>query len=182
MLAYRIAEEQVGVELGYPIVAEQITGEYPFVGSIALEHTFVRSLDYVAVVSITGTHEVQEELVGKVFLVDGRLGIVDARGALPWANCLGYLLQLVYTAGPDSGSFVSNDSGMMALTMAAQIVLNELLTPGLLEGRVGVQEFTNMKYTEKRVKLHETIFGSSAAANYLRTLLHGLKIRRVGRL
>jgi hypothetical protein len=57
----------------------------------------------------------------------------------------------------------------MALTMVAQINLNEIVSDGTLInegiGDIGVQEFSNQFYHEIRTKLGHSIFGNSAKAN-----------------
>ena len=185
LVAYQAAEEQVVYYLGFPLSPTQVTGEYPAyaVGyATTLEFMRVMSLDYSAIVSLTGSHEVQNELVGVVTLVDNERGIIDTSQLYCYNMVHGYGLRVVYTAGLESGTFTSSALGMMALTAAAQLLLNELVVPGQTEARVGIQEFTNMRYSEKRFPLNTSIFGSSAPANYIRTLLNKFKVHRVGRV
>ena len=73
---------------------------------------------------------------------------------------------------------------MKALTIVAQSELNEMSLATLNEapGDIGVQEFSNQEYTEKRVALIKTRLGSSAVSNHARRLLMGIKRSRVGGL
>jgi hypothetical protein len=184
-VAYEVAQEQVEEYLGYPLIKIQVTGEYPanrLGDRIALKHSMVSSLDYTALVSLTGEHAVQEEITNAVFLIDNERGIIDTALLRCWKVYPGYALRVVYTTGLETGTFNDDRRAMFALSMAAQLILNELSVPGLTEVRVGVQEYSNMKYSEKRFPLNESIFGSSSGANYIRSLLKGMNRPRVGRV
>lgn len=193
--AYRIAELQVRNHLGYPLIRETVTGQVPsyhFGENDLLKYSMVERIDAYDIM-YSGTVVSPSSLFNShifgtcltypfVFLLDNELGLIDLTLLQPYRNVPGLALRVVYTAGLETGTFNTNEDAMMALSMAAQIVLNELTVPGLTEARIGVQEFTNMKYTEKRYKLGRSVFGSSAAANYIVTLLSRMKRPRVGRI
>jgi hypothetical protein len=89
--------------------------------------------------------------------------------ALPWQ------VEVVYNAGLSSGTSFSHNV-LTALTIYSQIVLNEMVGYGNeAPGDVGVQEYSNMDYTEKRVAMIQTSFGTSAKAQFAHKLLSGLR-------
>jgi hypothetical protein len=65
--------------------------------------------------------------------------------------------------------------------MAAQLVLNEMDVSGFLAneapGGIGIQEFTNELYSEKRVTLGHSIFGSSPVAQQITRIVMNLRAR-----
>lgn len=182
--AFQVAESQLGTLLGTPFPVETITGSYlvPMHGVMSLGNTYVHSIVGAQFVSPTGTAEVLLEVGEYVYLVNGVKGLVsiDALKFTKLAEVA--LLRVTYTAGIDTGTLLDDVRAMLGLTLAAQLVLNEIVARGSGEVEVGVKEYTSMKYTEKRVSLQKTVFGSSATANYIVSLLRHLKKTVGGRM
>jgi hypothetical protein len=64
----------------------------------------------------------------------------------------------------------------MALVTYADIILQEMIGYGNeAPGDVGVQEYANQEYREKRVGLIRTSFGTSARANFAHRMLSRLR-------
>src|SRR5512139_1059131 len=82
-----------------------------------------------------------------------------------------YERTVVYESGLATGTVTQPDM-LAALTMAAQINLNEMDISLSNEGvaDVGVQAFSNQSYREERIKLLRTSFGSSAMAQRVSNL------------
>ena len=86
-----------------------------------------------------------------------------------------YKVQVVYHAGLPSGVAWS-PVVLSVLSTAAQLELNEIVGYGNeSSGDVGVQEWQNQEYREKRVKMVRSSFGTSPRANRAWRLLQGLK-------
>jgi hypothetical protein len=89
-----------------------------------------------------------------------------------------YRIDVVYNVGFSSGTS-HQPKVLMALTTYASIIMNEFLGYGNeAPGDIGVQEFSNQQYSEKRVKLINTVFGASPRAQFAHRLLTSLRKRR----
>jgi hypothetical protein len=64
--------------------------------------------------------------------------------------------------------------------MVAEINLNEMIDPSANEGvgDVGVQEYQNQQYNEKRIKLGRNAFGTSARAQKAAQMVNHLRRKR----
>lgn len=89
-----------------------------------------------------------------------------------------YNIQVAYQSGLATGTYTSK-SMLMALTIVAQINLNEIDVSLSNEsiGDVGIESFTNQKYSEKRVRLGNTAFGNSPMANRAARLVRKLRAK-----
>lgn len=87
--------------------------------------------------------------------------------------------RVTYEAGLPTGT-ANHPSIMLALTMAAQINLNEMKFPSENEGvgDIGIQSFSSLDYSERRKDLKNTTFGNSARANKIVQLLDSSGVRR----
>jgi hypothetical protein len=86
-----------------------------------------------------------------------------------------------YTAGLPTGT-ASSPKFLLALSTFSDMVLNQIEGYGNeADGLVGVSEFKNQDYSEKRHNLKRTIFGSSARAQFVSNLFTRYrKLRYVG--
>lgn len=184
-VAYEVAEQQIVDYLGFPLSPETFTGTFAHaLGSFSydLPHRMVRSIIHAEIVPTYPPRNCIRDITDCVLIVDNAKGIIGSPALGHWVTNHAASMSLVYEAGLDSGSFSSDSQAMLALVGAAQIIINELVMPGMTEVRIGIQSFTNMKYTEHRTPLHENTFGSGAPANYVRVLLKHLRVGRVGRV
>lgn len=187
-MAYRLAEEDVSIAIGTYLSPTRITGSYPYEDKIVLDHTHVKSIiltrfiDFEDTVyyTISGTSNVY------VSLWNENRGIVDMGYAVSNCHCHStakypYKVQIVYDTGLQSGTSY-NPNLLMGLTTYAQIILNEMIGFGNEGvGDVGITEFSNQQYREKRYGLVNTVFGNSPKANFANKLLKKFrKLQHVG--
>jgi hypothetical protein len=178
-IAYNIAEMQVATYLNSFIVPTTATGTFSFYdpGKINLEYGYY----------LTEVSEVKINCwsYGKITQEDGYARIVnDVYGDITLydsygnkAGLKGETATLVYTSGlPES---LTNLPIVRAvLTRLSQLELNEIVDPTANEGGAGdpgVQGFSAISYSEQRVALKHTAFGTSAVANRILLLLRNIK-------
>jgi hypothetical protein len=192
-VAFVVAEQFVTDDIGTLLLPTIVTGtqiydnrhspyitEYGYVNQVIL----VRFLDTEEDVyySISGTANVYASLRNDTY------GIVDIHHIFGNCQCATnlqpypYQFQVVYEAGLPTGT-ASNPKILLALTTAADMVLNQIEGYGNeADGLVGLDEFKNQDYSEKRHQLRETAFGSSARAQFVSNLLVRLRKHRFVRL
>ena len=181
--AYRIAEQQATSYLGTFLLPTIVTGTFGYAPRIVTDYGYVSQILGVSILSKDNwTNCTLRSDNGCVFVWQDTYGYLDVSCLINYCNCAGvvapYQVQVVYQAGLPTG--VANQPAvLLALTMAAQISLNEMSFPSANEttGDVGVQEFSSMGYSEKRVALKANSFGNSAKANKVGQLL-GSVIKR----
>ena len=181
--AYRIAEQQATSYLGTFLLPTIVTGTFGYAPRIVTDYGYVSQILGVSILSKDNwTNCTLRSDNGCVFVWQDTYGYLDVSCLVNYCNCAGvvapYQVQVVYQAGLPTG--VANQPAvLLALTMAAQISLNEMSFPSANEttGDVGVQEFSSMGYSEKRVALKANSFGNSAKANKVGQLL-GSVIKR----
>jgi hypothetical protein len=132
--------------------------------------------------SISGTANVYASLRNDTY------GIVDIHNIFGNCQCatslqpFPYQVQIVYEAGLPTGT-ANNPKNLLALTTVSDMVLNQIEGFGNeADGLVGLDEFKNQDYSEKRHQLKETVYGSSARAQFVSNLLVGLRKHRYVRL
>jgi hypothetical protein len=132
--------------------------------------------------SISGTANVYASLR------DDTYGIIDIHHIFGRCQCVTasqpypYQVQIVYEAGLPTGT-ANNPRYLLGLTTAAEMILNQIEGYGNeADGLVGVDEFKNQDYSEKRHDLKNTIFGSSARAQFVSSLFTNLRKHRYVRL
>jgi hypothetical protein len=179
--AYFIAEMQVSEELETYLLPTIVTGTYlynPKEEFLTLENTYVTRIIKTSFLdtkehiywSQTGTDNIY------ISLRDGERGLVDIHYLVSRCNCTSiyaypYQVQEIYQCGLTSGTTYRPDI-MTALTTYADIILNELVGYGNeSSGDIGVQAFNNQGYSESRIGLIRTAFGSSARAQFIKKLL-----------
>jgi hypothetical protein len=186
-IAYTIAEEYVTDDIGTFLLPTIVTGthyfdrnpiitEYGYVNQVIL----VRFLDTEQDIyyTISGTANVYASLQNDTY------GIIDIHAIFGNCNCvssarpLPYQVQIVYEAGLPTGT-ANNPRYLLGLTTAADMVLNQIEGFGNeADGLVGLDEFKNQDYSEKRHALKNTIFGSSARAQFVSNLFVSLRKHR----
>lgn len=183
--AYTIAEEAVQSDLGTFLLPTVVTGTYEYRSEIELDHAFVRSVrmawitgfDERIVLTISGTGNQY------MSLQDGDYGIVDMGMACYVAGYYEtpYQAHIVYEAGFPSGTTYTPNM-LLALTTVAQLELNEIIGYGNeAPGDMGVKEYSNQEYSEKRVAMFQTAMGTSAKAQFAHRLLSKYRrYRKVG--
>ena len=114
---------------------------------------------------------------------DSRVGLLDVHH---WASshcCNGtvarpYNLQVVYNAGLQSGTTMQQDM-MMALVTGADLLLGEILGYGNeADGLVGLAKFSNQEYSETRLPMVRTGFGTSPRTQLIVQLVSHLNVKR----
>jgi hypothetical protein len=180
--AYMIAERQATSYIGAYLLPTTTTGTYPYLGNnrVGTEFGYVHEILDVVVLSKKNTLscDLQSD-DGCAFIYEDTFGYLDVRRITNTNVCgcngdLPYQFRITYNSGLPTG-VATNPGVLLALTIAAQTVLNEIDpgNAGMNEGvgDVGIREFTSMDYSEKRNKLGNSAFGNSAKANYCRTLI-----------
>ena len=190
---YFIAEEAVSRDISTLLLPVVVTGTYTwneYTPELVTEWAYVDRVDVVRFIdakgdtyyTITGTDNVY------VSIRDQEYGIIDIHQL--WRNCncssaaspYPYQVQVVYQAGLPTGT-ANYPNMLLALSTYADIVLNEIIGFGNeAPGGVGVQEFSNQSYREKRTKLGKTGFGSSARAQFVSRLLTSFRKLRYVKL
>lgn len=183
--AYWLAEMAASEDLNTFLLPTVYTGTYLYKPTLILEHAWVQAVlstrfidnEETTYYTVNGTDNVYVDL-----LLPER-GVVRVDAIVGTCNCHSHgeyphQVQVVYRAGLNSGTSYKPDI-LLALTTYAQIILNEIVGYGNeAPGDVGVQEFKNQQYSEKRVGLIRTTFGTSAKAQFAHRLLTKLRKRR----
>lgn len=175
--AYRIAEQQATNHLHTFLLPTIVTGTFGYAPRIVTDYGYVSRIYSVGILSKQSYFNCQlRSDNGCVFVWEDTFGYLDVSCVLNYCNCSApvfpYQIQVAYQAGLPTG-VATQPASLLALTMAAQISLNEMTFPSLNEGTgdVGIEEFASMDYREKRVRLGRNAFGSSAKANKIASLL-----------
>lgn len=190
--AYLLAEKQMSFHIGTPVVPVIVTGTYyyPLEGpTLQLDWAYLQNVKSIQLIdtkrssyyTIAGT-------VGNYYAAirNHERSILDVFMIMGWcSSCINsqipYLVDVVYECGLPTGVYTRLDM-LLALTTAAQIHVNEVTGFGNeSSGGVGVQEFRNQQYFEKRVPLGKNAFGSSGKAQYIKSLVADIiRLMRVG--
>jgi hypothetical protein len=180
-IAYVVAEEAVSDDIGTFLLPTTVTGTFSYSRTqpIITDYSYVNGVNVVQFLdteqdvyySVTGTNNVY------VSVRDDTYGIIDVHYLLLNCQCVSkwnpypYQIRVSYTAGLPTGT-ASSPKFLLALTTYSDMVLNEIEGYGNeASGLVGVSEFKNQDYSEKRHNLKQTIFGSSARAQFVSNLL-----------
>ena len=180
--AFAIAEELVSEDIGTFLLPVRVTGSYQFQYNqppITLDHGYINTIHLIRLYdtqenvyyTISGTANIYASLRDDVY------GILDIHYLI--TNCQGcgysqytpYKFEVVYTAGLPTGT-ANHPNFELALTMVSTGILNQMLGYGNeTTGDIGVQEFANQEYREKRTKLKKTVYGDSATMQFVHKLL-----------
>lgn len=180
--AYLIAEQQATSYIGAFLLPTIVTGTFPYAPRIVTDHGYVSQILSVSALSIDNLQSCTlKSSSACAYMWSDTFGYLDVSCFLSSCGCfvnqLPYQIQIAYQSGLPTGT--ANQPGiLLALAIAAQISLNEMVYPSQNEGTgdIGIEEFNSMDYREKRVKMGRTAFGSSAkaykAAQLIRSTLH----------
>jgi hypothetical protein len=187
-MAYLLSEIAATKDLDTFLLPVIITGTYVFTNHI-LQHGLLLDYGYIHQVYVTNFIDFDETVYWSqagtgndyVAIQNDTFGILDINYILSSCNCatasrpLPYKVQVVYKSGFPTGTSTRPDV-LMALTTYADLMLQEMIGYGNeAPGDIGVQEYANQEYREKRIGLLRTSFGTSARANLAHRLLTGLR-------
>jgi hypothetical protein len=196
--AYFIAEKEMSSHLHTLLQPTNVSGTYFWNAGNPFEMDWgnVNAIYGVAIQSNLNTQYVYnaDDLARCVFIRNAKYGQIDIASwpmtyqitatAYPLASLQPYSVLVSYNAGMPTGSSMQPDM-LWCLTMAAQLVLNEMSTDGFLAneapGGIGVQQFSNELYSEKRTLLGNSIFGQSPQAQAITRMCQSYRCRTVGR-
>lgn len=192
--SYQTAEIQMSEYLRALLQPTIVTGTFLWATSDPIVADWGHLIAVKAVKVISGDPQTTydytaSDLSHYVMIRNSTFGYVDislvpvtlAGVAVPQANLYPYQIQMVYESGLPTGT-VCQPNVLLALTMAAQITLNEIDNLTLSNesmGDVGVQSFSTQGYSELRTALGRTAFGNSAKAQKIAQLVKHLKSRSV---
>ena len=194
-IAYAIAEEFASDEIDTYFTYTTVTGTFTQVQfahptkPLILEHAYVNSINLIRFYDVQENNFYTISGTANVYasLRNAERGIVDIHYLFGSCQCLSsgeypYKIEIIYNTGLSSGTVSSSNRLLMALATGANMVLNEMIGYGNeAPGLVGVDTFSSQDYSEKRHSLKNTVFGSSAKAQFVSTLLQGAtKLRYVG--
>lgn len=185
---YFIAERTLSEDLETFLLPTIVTGTYlfrPMDKFLILDHTYIHRI--ILTSFIDREEEVYWSQAGTdnvyISLRDDERGLVDIHWLLGRCNCSShtaypYKIQEVYEAGFTTGTSCQPDI-FLALTTYSDIILNEIVGYGNeSSGDIGVQSYNNQQYAEVRVKLTRTAFGSSARAQFIKSLIEKHRRKR----
>lgn len=184
-IAYTLAEEQMVEYLNSYLTPTRITGTHFYRGQNVLEldygwvirvlNTTIQSIDSLSSCTISESSACSH-------IRNTQHGYLDYYKLLNCGSCGGivtpYQIQVVYDSGFVSGTYLGK-SMLQALVIASQINLNEIDVSLSNESiaDVGIETFTNQKYSEKRKTLNNTSFGNSPMANRVTRLVKKYRAR-----
>lgn len=181
--AYFIAERMASDDINTYFMPTIVTGTFVYTPpkSIILEHGYVNRIINTSFLDQNEDVYYSEAGIdgGHVRLLNDVIGEVEVH--LWGYDALPYKIQLVYNTGLPSGTAWRPDV-LLGLVSYADIILNEIQGYGNeSSGDIGVQDFKNQQYYEKRVGLIRTTFGTSARAQFVHKLFTNLRhYRQVG--
>ena len=196
--AYFIAEREMSSHLHTLLQPTDVSGSYNWNAGnpFEMDWGYINSIYGVLVQTNLNTNYnySANDMARAVLIRNAKYGIVDISSwpmmyqitstAYPVASLQPYSVLVTYNAGMPTGSSMQPDM-LWCLTMAAQLVLNEMSTDGSMAnetpGGIGVQSFANELYSEKRTPLGISIFGNSPVSQNIVRLCADKRCRAVGR-
>lgn len=188
--AFLIAEQKMVQGLQTPLLPTQVSGSFNFpypYNTIMMPHTYVRSIDAITAWGYVGGCNCDITELQACGRLRNYLGWVDTKIIAGYyvracgASVAPEYFDITYTAGLSTGTAADDARFQMSLSILARIEVLEMLDPGALEGgggNIGVQSYSTVGYSETRVKLAKTPFGSSALSNKAWDLVSHLNIKR----
>jgi hypothetical protein len=187
-IAYALSEKLMTQHLGTYLLPTDVTGSFQYLNHynyVWLDHTFVNSVASVDFMDERGVsyYTISDIPSRYATVFDSRVGLLDVHH---WASshcCNGtvarpYNLQVVYNAGLQSGTTMQQDM-MMALVTGADLLLGEILGYGNeADGLVGLAKFSNQEYSETRLPMVRTGFGTSPRTQLIVQLVSHLNVKR----
>ena len=185
---YWIAERTLTEDLETFLQPTIVTGTYLFRPTdkfLTLEHTYIQRIIQTSFIDTQEVNYWSQSGTDNIYisLRDDKRGLVDIHWLIGRCNCSShssypYKIQEVYEAGLPTGTSCQPDI-YLALTTYADILLNEIIGYGNeAPGDIGVQSYNNQQYSEMRVKLTNTNFGSSARAQFIKKLIEKHRKKR----
>lgn len=182
--AYLLGEMQISEYIQTYLKPTTVTGTYYYpqlYEAISMECGYIRSIDAVTIQSIDCMCKCSLKVSnGCAFVKDDTYGVIMI-GAHDISECgcgvAPFKVQVAFTAGLSSGTAYQPNI-LLALRLASELILKEIVNEGALEGGAGdpgVQSWASISYTENRVRLGNSIFGNSAVANKIVKLLSTVK-------
>ena len=179
--AYWISERMASEDMHSFLQVTTITGTFPYAwrGRYVLEHNFIQSITQVrfldheddSILTVTGN-----DYKDYFNLVDDERGLVQT--LYPCGIFDTEKIEFVYTCGLSSGTSYNPDI-LLGLTTYADLTLNEILGYGNeAPGDIGVQSYRNVGYSETRIALLRTNFGSSPRAQFAYKMFQNYKKRK----
>ena len=181
-VAYLLAEMQMTYHLDSFLLPTISTGTYFWKGGNPINLAFGNIINIlgVSIFSHDWANGCSVDSTTGCFAVrgDGKYGYVDVQALLTCGGCstksvrFPYNVQIAFESGLHTGTS-TQPIIMQALVLATQINLNEMDVSLSNEGTadVGIQSFSNMKYSEVRTRLGNTSFGNSATAQRIARLV-----------
>lgn len=187
--AYLTAEQQMVQAIGTPLVPTTVTGTYLATGNpLILDFDRVQSIDSVVILTDDGACNCDLTREDGCAQVRGGYGYIDvkrtsdiARSKCGCGANASYKWEIAFTAGLPTGTSSQDSNLHIALAMAAELDLKEMIDPGALEGGPGdpgLTSFGTQGYSESRVKPRSTPFGQSAMANHIFNRIKHLRKKR----
>lgn len=190
--AYIAAEQNMMKAIGTFLLPTTVTGTYtPTSNPLVLEWDRVSKINSVKVLSRDGGCDCDLTEEEACALIRDSYGYIDVvRTQVLAASRCGcgaggglnpYQIQVAFTAGLPTGTAANDASLHIGLAMAAELELKHIVDPGALEGGpgdAGVQSYGTKGYSETRVKLKNTPFGTSAIANHIYNRISHLRRKR----
>lgn len=180
--AYLIAETQTSNYIGTLLLPTIVTGTWGYAPQIVTDYGYVHQIFSTQILSV-GNNCVLYTGSACSLIYEDTYGYINPSCVTSLCGCSGlafpYQVQIAYKAGLPTG-VANHPSVLLAMTMAAQISLNEMIFPSQNEstGDIGIESYSSLDYSEKRVKARRTVFGTSAKAEKIANLLDGA-IRKV---
>ena len=200
-VAYLAAEQAVIQAIESPLLPTAITGTWMWPGlsggdqTIVMPHRRIQSVEMVRVLYGGGTGSCGLQTEAGCFRVrDDQYGYLDlycvgnmARAACQCGLTDIYQVQVAYTAGLPTGIAALDTSLHLALCMAAEEKLNEIIDPGANpggQGAPGIESYSSLGYSEKfnPKSLMMTPMGASARMNQAKKLIRHLMKKRTLRM
>lgn len=184
--SYLVAEKRMTSHIGTFLRPTIVTGTFGwpiYPDHLVLPHSHISRIMGVTVLDQEAYNSCDlDELEGCAFIWNDTYGYIDPRRVEDFCQCAygyPYQLRIAYEAGLPTGTSIQADM-LLALTIISEIVLNEIIDPSANEGvgDVGIEEFSNQQYREKRKKLRNTALGRSARANFAADLVDSLRKKR----
>lgn len=184
--AYWLAEIKVSEDINSFLAKTIVTGTYSYNPLISLDHAYVHRV--IQTTFIDYEEDRYYVIVGTannyVALYNPNYGIVDISNGIGSCGChqngvAPYKVEIVYETGLTSGTTYQPDM-LLGLATYSKIILNQMVGYGNESpGDIGVQQFRNQEYQEQRVNLSKTLYGSSAEAQLVRSMLNRYRRNKV---
>lgn len=181
-VCYQITEQVASEDLNTFLLPTIITGTYHYAPRLMLNHAYVINVRSVKFYNQYDQMYWQTSgtTYGQVAFDSHEYGILNmnAMYSLCGISSMPDHIDIAYEAGLPTG-VATLPKVLMALVIYADIMMNEFVGYGNeAPGDIGIQEFYNQAYRERRIGLFRTNFGSSPRALLAHRMLNDLRIHR----